>query len=117
VDVETEEGSMGRTQTRQGLIPAAILALFVSSGCQGTADFVAGLLGGHPDAEEGAGLFAALTTQNGGSQDTGGTGDGSSTFESPASITNPEPASLALFGGGLAGLAALRRRRTRHPSS
>ncbi len=86
-----------------------------------------------------SGLFGLFGLLGGGSSDdvvqtlasegsdggTGGENDliGSNGHESSSDIVptvavlhNPEPGSLALFGGGMAGLAMWRRRRVRKPS-
>ena len=78
-----------------------------------------GFFGGGESGSDGAGdaptLLNALS-----SSDTTGSGSGApegsgtdSIVTSAAAVHNPEPASLALFGGGLAGLAYGRRRKQR----
>jgi len=97
-----------------GLVILAVPALLASGGCLG--------LGG---GGGGGGLFGFFgggdsgSTQSVVTSDTGITGfsGGTDIAREAATLNNPEPASMALFGGGLAGLALLRRRKARGRSS
>ena len=72
-----------------------------------------GLFGGGDSATSASEALGAIAS--GGSD---GSGDGLITVASDvATVHNPEPASVALFGGGLAGLSLLRRRNARKSKS
>ena len=77
--------------------------------------------------KQGAGLSSLFGGSGGSGSSSFFSGDGSGeiilssgsgrVFDvSPATVNNPEPASIALFGGGLAGLAVWRRRKARKAS-
>ena len=95
---------MGRT-TRVVLVSCGIAAQLLTAGCLGGGGGLFGFFGG---SSGGSDSFA--------SSDQGGAGGG---FNAPsvATANNPEPASVALFGSGLAGLALLKRRKARRRSS
>ncbi len=93
------------------LVVAGVSMQFLVSGCNGGGNGLFGLFGG------GGEVLAALESGggggdsgNGGSGDTGnGGGDGG--ISPIATVHNPEPASMAFFGGGLAVLSCVRRRK------
>ena len=102
---------------------AAVQLLTAGCGGGGGGGFF-GLFGG---GDSGSGDLLGLLASSGssGSDLAGGIselaggdpGGGLGTITSDvATVSNPEPASMALFGGGLAGLACLRRRRARRAS-
>lgn len=91
-----------------GFLVLGVSTLLLTSGCSGGGSGVFGnLFGGGGD--DGISGLASLPGGGGG---TGGGGGGSN----PGTVTQPEPASVALFGGGLAGLALWRRRKARKRS-
>ena len=95
-----------------------LVSMLLTAGCSGAGGGgLFGFFGGDSGTEEILGLFAS-----GGSDVVGGGGSigdlgGGGLSESlvvtsdVATVHNPEPASLALFGSGLIGLAHLRRRK------
>ena len=97
-----------------GLVVCGVAVQLVTAGCLGLGGGSGGLFGSSEGSGSGGsgsaseGPFASQSLTNGG---LGGNESGS-TLE-VATLANPEPASLALFGGGLAGLACLRRRKSR----
>ncbi|MDP3703054.1 MAG: PEP-CTERM sorting domain-containing protein [Candidatus Omnitrophota bacterium] len=97
---------MKKTWLVIGLVSIPLLTV----GCGGGGGGLSSLFGG---GDSGAGdVFSAVVS--GGSDIAGGASDGGATetlTSSAATVHSPEPASVALFGGGLAGLACLRRRK------
>ena len=92
---------------RTGLLALGIMVQLMATGCQGGGSGLSGLI----DSLFGGGSsstdvveFASIGEFN--FDDSGG----------GVSTGSPEPATIALFGGGLAGLAFLRRRQTRKQS-
>ena len=102
---------MGRT-TRVWLVGCGIAAQLLTAGCFGGGD------GGGLGSFFGFGGSSGSGSDSFASFDQGGTGGGGG-FGAPsvATANNPEPASVALFGSGLAGLALLKRRKARRRSS
>jgi hypothetical protein len=100
---------MARSTThrlRHGLVLVGIPALLASGGCfgGGGGGGFFGLFGGDSGSGETSSTLAALGSSGGGLD---------SIAQDVATIHNPEPASMVLFGGGLAGLAWSRRRRNK----
>ena len=99
---------MERT-SRVWLVVLGVAVQLVTAGCLGLGGGGGGLFGSSDgNGSSGEGPFASESLTSGG---LGGNGFGS--VSEVATLANPEPASLALFGGGLAGLAYLRRRKSR----
>ena len=95
--------------TRVWLVGCGIAAQLLTAGCFG---------GGWGS---GLGSFFGFGGGDSGSSDSfasfgGGTGGGSE-IPSVATAHNPEPATVALFGTGLAGLALVKRRKARRRAS
>jgi len=96
-----------------------LVSTLLITGCKGSGG---GLLGGLFDGSEdpaevlsSLGLGGSTNDQFAGtfsnSGNSGGTDDSVTDIgQSAATVHNPEPASMALFGGGLAGLGLLRRK-------
>ena len=99
-----------RSSTRVWLVGCGIAAQLLTAGCLGGGGGIFGFSDGSSNGSSGD-SFASLSS--GGSQGSGGE------FGAPgvATVHNPEPASVALFGSGLAGLALLKRRKARRRSS
>lgn len=86
-------------------------------GGSGSSEIVVGLASGAGTGPAGGdggsgGIGSGLTSGDGGSGGTGGGGSGL-----VATVHQPELSSVVLFGGGLAGLLCLRRRKGRRSSS
>ena len=113
--------------TRMGVVLTLQMAMAgcVTGGGGGVFGFIDGdgFLGGGSSAGsdggssgESGGVPESLSSLPLGGGDSGSEGSSSTgpvIASSPVTVHNPEPASMALFGGGLAGLAALRRRKAR----
>ena len=105
-------GTMGKTLNRRlshGLVLFALPALLASGGCLfgggGSGGGLFGFFGGGSGSgETGSSLVASFASSGGGFD---------SIAQDVATIQNPEPASMVLFGGGMAGVAFLRRRKAR----
>ena len=95
-------------ETYMGMLMVA--GLLMAAGCSGSG-FSDSPFGGGSGA--GAGSSSLSSGGGAGGFDDGGTIGGSSGGGNPATVHHPEPASLALFGSGLAGLALWRRRQAR----
>ncbi len=96
--------SRGQQRRTFGMALAGVAVLLVTSGCNGSG--LANLFGfwGSDSSE----VVRTLALSESGSGD----GSGGDTIATRvATVHNPEPASMVLFGGGAAGLAVLRRRR------
>lgn len=91
----------------RGLIILAMPALLASSGCVlgGGGGGLFGLFGG--DGGSGTSDVVSSFVSSGSGSDSGL----SAAAQTASTLHSPEPASMALFGGGLAGLALRRRRR------
>ena len=96
---------MMRTQIK---VVAVLGLALLSAGCKEGAGLFSGLFGG--SGSSGGSSFSGSSSDGGGDVILS-TGSGRAFDVSPATVHNPEPGSLALFGGGLAGLAAWRRKR------
>ena len=99
-----------RQQLRQsGLVALGITAQLLTAGCLGGGGGSSGLFdlfgsGGSDTASNTTDVLDSVASA--GSQSSSGSG-----VPEVATLHSPEPGSLVLFGGGLAGLAVLRRRR------
>ena len=89
-------------------ISCLAVQLFLA-GCGGGGGGLSSLFGGGGGSSGAGDVFSALIS--GGSDVAGGGTDSAASVTSVATVHNPEPASVALFGGGLVGLAYLRRRK------
>ena len=90
---ENKGGEVMRHVVQFGFLVLGVSALLLTSGCEG---------GGGSSGSLGA--VGSLASGVGGVGGVGGS-------DAAATVTQPEPASVALFGGGLAGLALWRRRK------
>ena len=109
-----------RYNTRVWLVGCGIAAQLLTAGCFGGGGGTGGLGsffgfggGGSGGDSSGSDSFASFD-QGGAGGDAGGDAFGA---PSVATVHNPEPASVALFGSGLAGLTLLKRRKARRRSS
>jgi hypothetical protein len=89
---------------RLAFVGIALGAQLLLAGC-GSGGGIFGFLDGDGDGAS----VAAIAAGSGGPSGTGGSGVGS--------VANPEPATVALFGSGIAGMAFMRRRRSRRKQS
>ena len=101
--------------TRVWLVGCGIAAQLLTAGCLGGGSGGLGSFfgfGGGSGGSDSGSSFASSSGEQGG----GGFGGG---FSAPSAATahNPEPASIALFGTGLTGLAMFNRRKARRRSS
>ena len=101
------------------LVLAGVSMQFLVSGCKGGGSGLFGLFGG------GGEILSALESGGGGGSGDGGSGDtgngggdsggglegGGDGAPPVATVEHPEPASMALFGGGFAALSCVRRRK------
>ena len=107
---------MEKSSMKVWMMVLGVSALLVATtGCKGDGDGSTSLFGG-------GGSESLLAGLSGGSGDgafgfSGGSGELGGGSGSIATLDQPEPASLVLFGSGLAGLAYLRRRKTRKHGS
>lgn len=103
------QGAVRRWVT--GLGVASVLLL--TAGCSGGGGGLSGLFDsvfGGGSGDSGSAVLAALDTGTSGFSSGGSIGGDS--IPSIATVSNPEPGSVVLFGSGLAGMALLRRRKT-----
>lgn len=101
-----------------GLVAVGIAVQLLTAGCKGgSGGLFSGLFGGDSGSSGGGFDGLAGNAFNGGLGGGGlGGGGGQTLTPAVAVVHNPEPASMALFGGGVAGLAFLRRRKARRRS-
>lgn len=111
--------------TETGLVVFAVTLPLVA-GCGGGGGGLSSLFGGGSDVGEvigslsssgGSGGDAVQSFASSGPIDSSGSIDTASVQQTAGVLHNPEPASMALFGGGLMGLGLLRRRRSRKQAS
>ena len=100
------------THASWGMVVGLMVVQFLMAGCEGGGG-LASLFGGGGSGDAGTlgDLASGGVDAIGGSGGSGG-GEGGLVSE-VATVHSPEPASIVLFAGGLAGLAHLRRRKGR----
>ena len=103
-----------RDATRLYIVGAALIAQLFTAGCRAGGLFdVFGLTsGGSSDsAQSSSDSSETIAESVGGSGSDLAFGGAGAVVSTAATLHNPEPAGLVLFGGGLAGIGLLRRRR------
>jgi len=105
--VTVKKGSASRMPRRSHVYPLIITltAPLFLAGCQEAGQVVSSLLGGFGGSNG--------SSSAGGDTIIGGNGSTADGDPEPGSVSAPEPTSLTLIGGGMAGLAYLRRRKKR----
>lgn len=103
-----------------GMLAVSAAISLLTTGCEGGGGGLSGFFGGSSSGSSGE-SFSVFTSGSGGSDGSGseGTGDGGTGSGGEglpggiATVHSPEPATVAFFGAGFAGLACSRRRKRR----
>ena len=98
-----------KQRARGLMVVVGLMTPFMLTGCGGGG----GGLGGGSGTSDPVALLASISGPSSDSGSGGGVGGGTTSSSGVATVHHPEPASLALFGVGLACLAHQRRRKVR----
>ena len=102
-----------RDSTRLYIVGAALITQLFTAGCRAGGLFdVFGLTsGGSSDSAQSSSDSSETIAESVGGSENDLAFGGAGAVSTAATLHNPEPAGLVLFGGGLAGIGLLRRRR------